>query len=89
MSGLRSLVFCVACFRVVEDIDVLFVYPCDISFLLLSFLLQSEHLHMDAEVTYAIKGDKANFIILTAVGESKITVVPYGYKDGQVQTTIK
>ena len=33
---------------------------------------------MAAEVTYAIKGDKANFIILTAVGESKIAFVPYG-----------
>ena len=44
---------------------------------------------MAAEVTYAIKGDKANFIILTAVGESKIAFVPYGHTDGQVHTTIK
>ena len=44
---------------------------------------------MAAEVTYAIKGDKANFIILTAVGESKIAFVPYGQTDGQVHTTIK
>ena len=44
---------------------------------------------MQAEVTYAIKGDKSNFIIMTAVGESKIIFVPYAHENGDVQTCIK
>lgn len=48
----------------------------------------NEHLSYRSEVTYSIQGDVKGFVILTAVGESKITFVPYGLQDGSVQTSI-
>ncbi|KAK7105729.1 uncharacterized protein [Littorina saxatilis] len=48
----------------------------------------TKHLDMQGAVTYAIKGDKSNFIIWTAVGESKVVFTPYSYKQGNVQTSI-
>ena len=48
-----------------------------------------DHLNMQAEVTYTIKGDKSAFIIMTAIGESKIVFVPYAHHNGHVQTSIK
>nr|KAG5700754.1 hypothetical protein BaRGS_034957 [Batillaria attramentaria] len=46
-------------------------------------------LSMTGEFTYTIKGNKKKFLMLTAVGESKIVFKPYDKDDVIIQTSIK
>ncbi|KAK7112847.1 hypothetical protein V1264_012232 [Littorina saxatilis] len=45
-------------------------------------------LFVGGAVTYAIKGDKSNFIIMTAIGESKIHFMPFGRREESVLTSV-
>jgi hypothetical protein len=58
-------------------------------FIAIMCVFQSKHLDYQGQVTYAIKGDKSGFIILTAMGESKIVLTPYTQDGGNIQTSIK
>ncbi|KAL8591030.1 hypothetical protein ACOMHN_002575 [Nucella lapillus] len=49
----------------------------------------TDHLNLQAEMKYGIKGNNQEFIIDSAIGQSKIILTPYARIDGTIQTSIK